>query len=335
MNLINDSDKIYVAGSTGMVGNSICKILHKKGFTIENKKLITTTKKTLDLRHQEEVNAWFKKYKPDIVISAAAKVGGIVANNSQPTEFLLENLRIQNNLIEAAWKNKVRRFLFLGSSCIYPKFAKQPIKEEYLLDGPLEETNQCYAIAKIAGLKLCEALNNQYNFDAISLMPTNLYGPKDNYINEQSHVFAALLRKFHEAKLTNKKEVICWGTGKPLREFLYIEDFAEACFYSLNNWSPKEQSHISEINGKIINWLNVGSGYEISIHNLAHKISKIVGFKGKILWDKKKPDGTPRKKLNCNRINKLGWFAKTDIDQGIMKTYESFKHEMKNNLIRI
>ena len=235
MSLLLQSDKIFVAGSRGMVGSAICRLLAKNGYTNENKRLLISSHQELDLRDINKLDSWFSNNKPDIVICAAAKVGGILANNSKPVDFLLENLKIQNNLIETSWKFGVKRFLFLGSSCIYPKEANQPIKEEYLLSGPLEATNQWYAISKIAGLKLCEAYRRQYNFDAIALMPTNLYGPNDNYDLKESHVMAALIRKFYEAKNNNANEVICWGSGKPLREFLFVDDFAEACLYCLRN----------------------------------------------------------------------------------------------------
>tara|TARA_Y100001978_G_scaffold201425_1_gene219753 strand:- start:22 stop:1020 length:999 start_codon:yes stop_codon:yes gene_type:complete len=327
--------RIYVAGSSGMVGSSLCRLLNSKGLTLDNKKLIITKRNDLDLTNYDSVDKWFKRNKPDIVIAAAAKVGGILANATQPSEYLLENLKIQNNLIEASWKNSVSKFLFLGSSCIYPKFAQQPLKEEYLLEGALESTNQWYAIAKIAGLKLCEALNNQYNFDAISLMPTNLYGPKDNYKDGESHVMASLIKKFYEAKISNKKEVNCWGSGKPMREFLYIEDFAEACYHILTTWCKDKSSKTDKNYFNIPRLINIGSDYEISISELASKIAKITDYKGTIIWDKSKPDGTPRKKLNTEKINKLGWHAKTNIDTGIFKTFESFKYELSNNSIRI
>ena len=335
MESLQDINKIFIAGSTGMVGSSICKLLNSKGFSKENNKLLINSRNTLDLKKTEDVNLWFKENRPDTVVVAAAKVGGILANKNNPVDFLLDNLKIQNNLIEAAWKNDVKKLLFLGSSCIYPKLAKQPIKEEYLLEGALECTNQWYAIAKISGLKLCEALKKQYEFDAISLMPTNLYGPNDNYKSGESHVIASLIKKFYEAKVYNLKEVICWGTGAPLREFLYVEDFADACFHLLQNWSNLNKEVLNSKNGNNLNWLNIGSNFEISIFSLAEKIADTVGFKGEIIWDKSKPDGTPRKKLDNQRINKFGWHAKTDLDQGLAKTFESFKSELKNKTIRI
>lgn len=333
--LISQNEKIYVAGSNGMVGSAICKSLTQRGFDLAKKNLLVTSKKELDLTKGIEVDIWFKKNMPDIVIFAAAKVGGILANNNNPVEFLLENIKIQNNLIESSWKYGVKKFLFLGSSCIYPKFCKQPIKEEYLLSDYLESTNQWYAIAKISGIKLCEAFRKQYNFNSICLMPTNLYGPRDNYNLNDGHVMAALIRKFYDAKINQSNEVICWGTGKPIREFLYVEDFAEACLFALENWEINSLSAPKDSNGMPLEWLNIGSDYEISIYDLSYKIAKIIGYKGKIIWDNSKPDGTPRKKLDNKHINNLGWQAKTDIDYGIRKTLESFKYELESKTIRI
>ena len=331
---LKKNHKIYVAGSNGMVGTAICNLLNKKGFTKQKNNLLVNSRNDLDLTNTKEVNIWFRKNKPDFVILAAAKVGGIHANNNYPVEFLLDNLKIQNNVIEASFRNKVKRLLFLGSSCIYPKLSKQPIKEEYLLSDSLEKTNQWYAIAKIAGIKLCEAYRKQYNFDAISLMPTNLYGPKDNYKLNESHVMAALIKKFYEAKIQNLEKVICWGTGKPLREFLYVEDFAEACLFTLENWNIDNIHAPKSKDGNPLCWLNVGSNYEISIFDLSKKISQIVGFKGEIVWDNNKPDGTYRKKLDSSHINKLGWVAKTDLDIGIRRTLAIFQEELKMNIVR-
>ena len=337
MNFLNNKLKIFIAGSNGMVGSAICRLLNKHNFNNQNKNLLTPSRNDLDLTETTKVIEYFSLNKPDIVIIAAAKVGGIMANNNKPVEFLIENLKIQNNLIEAAYTFGAKRLLFLGSSCIYPKFAKQPIKEEYLLTNTLEETNQWYAIAKIAGLKLCEAYRKQFDFDAISLMPTNLFGQKDNYDSEESHVMAALIRKFYEAKYNNYKKVICWGSGKPLREFLYVDDFADACIFTLNNWFPNEKNSPKHSNGKPLAWLNVGSNYEITIKDLAEKISAIIGYKGEIIWDKSKPDGTPRKKLDNSQINKLGWNAKTDLETGIKQSIDFFekdffKKNLSNNL---
>ena len=334
MSLLVSTDRIYVAGSSGMVGNSLCKTLENNGYNAINKKLLKTSRKIIDLRNLTQVDNWFNQNRPNIVIIAAAKVGGIFANKTYPVDFLLENLKIQTNLIETSWKYDVKRLLFLGSSCIYPKSSKQPIKEEYLLNDSLESTNQWYAIAKIAGLKLCEALKKQYQFDAISLMPTNLYGPKDNYDYKNSHVMASLIRKFYEAKMNNLDEVICWGSGRPLREFLFIDDFADACLDVLKYWEPNEYSAPKNEQGELINWLNVGSDFEISIKDLSEKISDIVGYQGKIKWDLTMPDGTLRKKLDNYYINKLGWRAKTNLDEGIKMTLDSFSTERKTNKIR-
>ena len=329
MNIFNQNHTIYVAGSEGMVGSAICRLLKKKGYKDKGKKLITIPRRELDLRDEKKLEDWFDSTKPDIVIIAAAKVGGILANKQKPVNFLLDNLKIQNNLIEKSYKFGVKRLLFLGSSCIYPKFAKQPIKENYLLTDYLESTNEYYAIAKIAGLKLCEAFRRQYNFDAITLMPTNLYGPKDNYDPKESHVMAAFIRKFYEAKKYNKKRVICWGTGKPLREFLYVDDLAEACLFILENWFPVNNDSKSNTKEDQTCWLNVGSENEISIKNLAEKISRIISYEGEIIWDTNMPDGTPRKKLDTSRINKIGWSAKTDLKEGIEKTIKSFEQEIR------
>lgn len=328
MNLLEKKDKIYVAGSNGMVGSAICRLLNKQGYKDTKKNLLTPSRNELDLTDLYHVEKWFEMYNPQIVIIAAAKVGGIMANMTRPVDFLLENLKIQNNLIETSWKFGIKRLVFLGSSCIYPKFSKQPIKENYLLSNNLEETNQWYAIAKIAGLKLCQALKNQYNFDAISLMPSNLYGPKDNYDLNESHVMAALIRKFYEAKIKNKKEVLCWGSGKPLREFLYVDDLAEACIFLLKNWDPRINNSPLDKDGNPLNWINVGCNFEISIKDLAKKIANIMNFKGKILWDSEKPDGTLRKKLDTSCMQNLGWEAKTNLDIGIRSTISSYKKEI-------
>ena len=329
MNIFNQNHTIYVAGSEGMVGSAICRLLEKKGYKDKGKKLVTIPRRELDLRDEKKLEDWFDSKKPDIVIIAAAKVGGILANKQKPVNFLLDNLKIQNNLIEKSYKFGVKRLLFLGSSCIYPKFAKQPIRENYLLTDYLESTNEYYAIAKIAGLKLCEAFRRQYNFDAITLMPTNLYGPKDNYDPKESHVMAAFIRKFYEAKKYNKKQVICWGTGKPLREFLYVDDLAEACLFILENWFPFNNDSKSNTKEDQTCWLNVGSENEISIKNLAEKISRIISYEGEIIWDTNMPDGTPRKKLDTRKINKIGWSAKTDLKEGIEKTIKSFEQEIR------
>tara|TARA_Y100000589_G_scaffold332036_1_gene388714 strand:+ start:900 stop:1889 length:990 start_codon:yes stop_codon:yes gene_type:complete len=324
MALLQKENKVYIAGSTGLVGGSIFRLLLKNGYKL-NKNLFISKRNELDLTDSKAVNHWFLNLKPDIVIIAAAKVGGIMANNSEPVDFLLENLKIQNNLIEASWRVGVKRLLFLGSSCIYPKLCKQPIKEKYLLTGELESTNEWYAIAKIAGLKLCQALKKQYDFDTITLLPSNLYGPGDNYDLQKCHVMPALIRRIYEAKIKNEEKIICWGSGKPLREFLYVDDLADASLYVLKNWNPDLKNSPLNEEGALINWLNIGSNQEISIKDLAFKISKIIGYKGKILWDTSKPDGTPRKKLNTQFIEKLGWQPKTNLDQGIKESILDFK----------
>tara|TARA_Y100000589_G_scaffold306488_1_gene321294 strand:- start:540 stop:1532 length:993 start_codon:yes stop_codon:yes gene_type:complete len=329
MTIFERPHSIYVSGSNGMVGSAICRLLIKNGYGNNPKKLLTTSRNELDLRNSERVDEWFKKFTPDIVIIAAAKVGGIMANKKNPVEFLLDNLKIQNNLIEKSYKYGVKRLLFLGSSCIYPKLSKQPIKEKYLLSNFLESSNESYAIAKIAGLKLCQAYKEQYNFDAFTLMPTNLYGPMDNYDMQNSHVMPALIRKIYEAKINKQSEIYCWGTGRPLREFLYVEDLAEACLFLLKNWFPNKHNTPLDNQGNPIYWLNVGSKYEISIQNLTKKISQIIEYEGKILWDNDMPDGTPRKKLDTTYINNLGWHAETDLDTGIKKTIKNFQLKFK------
>ena len=275
----------------------------------------------------EDVKNWFDLKRPDIVIIAAAKVGGIQANDIYSADFILENLKIQNNIIENAWRYGVKKLLFLGSSCIYPKFAKQPISEEELLTSSLETSNQWYAIAKISGIKLCEAFKKQYNFNAISLMPTNLYGPGDNYHPENSHVLASLIRRFCEAKFRNQKEVICWGTGSPLREFLHVDDLASACIFAIEKWDQDSSDAPKDINNKPLRFLNVGTGLDISIKELANLIAKIVGFQGEILWDKSKPDGTPKKQLNVNRINEMGWKSQIPLKQGLKETIKIYQEE--------
>ena len=333
--LINYDDRVFIAGGHGMVGNAIYKTLISYGYGISNRggEIKRPSRKELDLTNYNELEKWFKNNIPTVVIIAAAKVGGIFANQKYPFEFINENLKIEINLIELSMKYKVKRLLLLGSSCIYPKYANQPIKEEELLTKPLEETNQYYAIAKIAGIKLCEAARNQHNFDAICLMPTNLYGPNDNYHQFNSHVIPALIRKFEDAKENKIKSVICWGSGKPLREFLYVEDLAEACIFALEKWVPNSKTKNSNSSKNELCWLNVGSDNEISIKELALLISKIVGFDGEIKWDKTKPDGTPRKKLDTSRLENLGWKSKTSLEIGIKKTIEFYKKEkiMKMN----
>ncbi len=323
-NLINKSDTFFVAGHNGMAGKSIIKALIKKGYC-NNKnggKLYQISRKELDLSNYRDVMKWFKINKPKNVIVAAAKVGGIYANYKYPFEFISENLKIAQNIIEASWKNGSKRLLFLGSSCIYPKNANLPIKEEELLSSYLEKTNESYAIAKISGIKLCEAIRNQYKFDAISLMPTNLYGPGDNYCDESSHVMAALLKKFILAKRNKFKNVKCWGTGKPLREFLHVDDLGDACVHVLEKWNPDYEDSPKYKNGEKLLYLNVGSGEEISIKNLAEKIASLTEYKGDIIWDNAKPDGTFRKNLDISRIKSLGWEPKITLTNGIKKLIE-------------
>jgi len=309
--------KIYLGGHTGMVGSAILRELQTRGYT----NIIYKDLKELDLRNQSEVQKFFAETEPELVIIAAAKVGGILANNTYRAEFLYDNLMIEANLIHASYLNKVEKVVFLGSSCIYPKLAPQPLKEEYLLTDTLEFTNEPYAIAKIAGIKLCESYYRQYGCNYISAMPTNLYGPNDNFNLETSHVLPALIRKFHEAKVENKGSVTIWGTGKPLREFMYVEDLANAIVFMMENIEAKDLYE----NG--ITHLNVGSGKDIAIADLAKLISEIVGFNGKIEYDSTKPDGTPRKLMDVTRLNLLGWKYKTELKEGIIKAYNFFKEK--------
>ena len=305
--LISKGDRIFIAGHRGMAGSAICRALKRKGY--ENH--YVASRNELNLLDIKAVQNWFSENRPNIVILAAAKVGGIHANNTYPADFLLENLKIQNNVIETAWRSGVKRLLFLGSSCIYPKFADQPIKEDSLLAGALEPTNEWYAIAKIAGIKLCESLKKQYGFDAISLMPTNLYGPGDNYHPENSHVLPALIRRFYEAKESGSKSVSCWGTGLPMREFLHVDDLAEASIFALERWKPKAHER---------QFLNVGTGIDLSIKELAQLIAQIIGYNGEIVWDSTKPDGTPKKLLDVTRMNNLGWKAQITLKEGLTST---------------
>ena len=303
------TSKIYIAGHRGMVGSAILRKLESEGYN----NLITRTHKELDITNQQAVNNFFEKEKPEYVFLAAAKVGGIYANSTYPAEFLYDNLMIETNIIHAAYKNNVKKLLFLGSSCIYPKMAPQPIKEEYLLTGPLEKTNEAYAIAKIAGLRLCKHYNEQYNTNFISVMPTNLYGPNDNYDLKNSHVMAALIRKVHEAKINKKQEVIVWGTGTPKREFLHVDDLADAVIYLMQNHNAKD----------IGDFVNIGTGKDSTIQELAELIKEIVGFKGSIIYDTTKPDGTPRKLLDVSKLTQLGWKSKISLQEGIKKVYNN------------
>ena len=325
--LINRKDKIFIAGHKGMAGSAIMRSFFRNGYFQPSSGgcLLTASRDELDLLDESKVNKWFKKNTPDVVIIAAAKVGGIFANSQYPFEFISENLRIQQNIIENAWKNGTKRLLFLGSSCIYPKFSKQPINENYLLTGVLETTNESYAIAKIAGIKLCEALRKQYGFDAISIMPTNLYGPGDNYHYQNSHVFASFVRRFVEAKENDLEQVICWGTGTPYREFLHVDDLGDACLFLLENWDPNNKINIKNSKEKYSSIINVGSGKDLTIKNLAEKISKEVGYKGEIYWDSEKADGTPRKKLDISKLKSLGWEPSITLEDGIKRTVEEYK----------
>ncbi|HEY4495605.1 MAG TPA: GDP-L-fucose synthase [Candidatus Paceibacterota bacterium] len=302
------SSKIYVAGHKGLVGSAIVRALEKQGYD----NLILRTHSELDLLDQKSATDFFKKEKPEYVFLAAAKVGGIMANRTYPADFIYQNLQIQNNIIHHSHLNGVKKLLFLGSSCIYPRLARQPIKEEYLLTEALETTNESYAIAKIAGIKMCQAYNKQYGTDFISVMPTNLYGPNDNFDPETSHVLPALIRKFHEAKINNQTEVVVWGTGAPKREFLYVDDLADACIFLMNNYD----------NSEII---NIGTGEDISIKELAEMIKEITGFTGEINWDASKPNGTPRKLLDVGKLHNLGWKHQINLPDGILSVYEWYQ----------
>lgn len=305
--MLNRNSVIYVAGHRGLVGSALWRELQCSGFS----RLIGRTHSELDLRDTAAVDRFYAEAKPEYVLVAAARVGGIHANNTRPAEFLYDNLQIQNNLIHGAWKAGVKKLLFLGSSCIYPRLAPQPIQEDHLLTGPLEPTNQWYAIAKITGIKLCQAYRRQYGCDFISAMPTNLYGLNDNFDLNSSHVLPALIRKFHEAKATDAPTVTCWGTGAPLREFLFADDLARACVFLMEHYSEEQ-------------FINIGCGQEITIRELAETIRRVVGFEGRIIWDTTKPDGTPRKLMDSSRLFALGWRPQVDLESGIRKAYEDF-----------
>lgn len=305
---MNKQDKIYVAGHRGMVGSAIVRKLQKEGFS----NIITKTSKELDLRNQAEVNDFFAKEQPNYVFLAAAKVGGIHANNIYRAEFLYDNLMIEANIIHASYMHKVDKLLFLGSSCIYPKMAPQPLKEEYLLTNTLEHTNEPYAIAKIAGIKLCENYRKQYGCNFISAMPTNLYGPNDNYDLNNSHVLPALLRKFHTAKINNSEAVEIWGSGSPKREFLHVDDLADACFVLMQEYNGED-------------WFNIGTGEDISIKDLALTIKSVVGYEGELMFDSSKPDGTPRKLMDVSKLHSLGWKHQIELEEGIQKVYDEVK----------
>lgn len=311
--MITKNSKIYIAGHKGMVGSACWRLLDKLGY----KNLIGKSSKELDLRNQSAVNKFIRTEKPMAIIDAAAKVGGILANNNFPYNFIMDNLLIQTNLIKAAHDFNVEKFIFLGSSCIYPRESKQPIKEDYLLTGPLEKTNEWYAVAKISGLKLIESIRKQYNRDYVSLMPTNLYGPYDNFDLKTSHVLPAMIRKFHDAKISNSVSVNLWGTGMPMREFLYVDDLAEAVYYALRN---KLQDSL----------YNVGSGYDLKIKDLANLIKEIVSYEGSVNWDISKPDGTKRKIMDSTKFNSLGWEPKYSLEKGIYETYDWYQKNIKN-----
>ena len=305
--MINKFDKIYIAGHRGMVGSACWRALEKEGYT----NLIVKTSKELDLRDQKAVEEFIRTEQPVAIIDAAAKVGGILANDTYPYEFLMDNMLIQNNLIRSAHENNVSKFIFLGSSCIYPKFAPQPLKEEYLLTDSLESTNEWYAVAKISGVKLIEALRKEYGRDYVSLMPTNLYGPNDNFDLKSSHVLPAMIRKFHEAKLNGNAPVELWGTGSSMREFLHVDDLAQAVLFGLENTL---EEHL----------YNIGTGVDLTIKELANLIQSIIGHQGEILWDPTKPDGTPKKLLDSTRLRQKGWRHKIELNKGIIETYKNF-----------
>ncbi len=308
---MNSHDKIYIAGHRGMVGSAVKRKLEKEGFS----NLVYKTSNELDLRNQVAVHAFFETEKPDFVFLAAAKVGGILANDTFRADFLYENLMIESNIIHASWKSDVKKLMFLGSSCIYPRMAPQPLKEEYLLTGVLEHTNEPYAIAKIAGIKLCDAFRAQYGCDYISVMPTNLYGPNDNYDLKNSHVLPAMIRKFHEAKIKNEPSVTIWGTGEPKREFLHVDDLAEACIFLMKNYNEA-------------GLVNVGTGTDLSILELAKLVARITGYGGDIVKDTSKPDGTPRKLMDVSKLKGLGWEAKISLEEGIRSVYEDYQKRL-------
>ena len=305
--MMKKDSKIYVAGHRGMVGSAIVRELTRQGYT----NLVTRTHQELDLTRQTDVEAFFNEERPEFVFHPAGKVGGIVANQTHIADFMYENMLMEMNVIHSAWKFGVKKLEFLGSSCIYPRMAPQPMKEEYLLTGSLEPTNEGYALAKISGLRYCEYLNRQYGTDFISVMPTNLYGSNDNYHPEHSHVLPALIRRFHEAKVEGKMSVTCWGDGSPLREFLYVDDLANLCVFLMNNYSGNET-------------VNAGTGKELSIKELTELVAKVVGYEGEILWDTSKPNGTPRKLLDVSKAKNLGWTYKTELEDGIKLAYEDF-----------
>lgn len=310
---MNLNTKIYIAGHRGMVGSAVWDCLNEAGYS----NLIGKTSNELDLRNQQAVSDFFDVEKPEIVIDSAARVGGILANNNFPYQFLMENMQIQNNLIDSALKANVTKFIFLGSSCIYPKFAPQPLKEEYLLTDSLEPTNEWYALAKITGVKLCDAIRKQFGKDFVSFMPTNLYGERDNFDLETSHVLPAMIRKFHDAKINNIDHVILWGSGTPMREFLHVKDLAKAVLFSIEN----------KMNDSLY---NVGTGVDLTISELALMVKEVVGYQGKIVWDSSKPDGTPRKLMDVSKLKKIGWNSEIDLVKGLTMTYQWFLENQEN-----
>ncbi|MFN6134114.1 MAG: GDP-L-fucose synthase family protein [Synechococcaceae cyanobacterium] len=318
--LISSSDRIFVAGHRGMAGSAICRRLRAGGYH----QILEICRSELDLIDPVATNAWFARERPDVVVLAAAKVGGILANASYPGDFLLDNLKIQNHVIESAWRHGCRRLLFLGSSCIYPKFAPQPIREESLLTGALEPTNEWYAIAKITGIQLCRALRQQHGFDAISLMPTNLYGPADNYHPQNSHVLPALIRRFDQAVHDSAPEVVCWGSGTPRREFLHVDDLADAAVFCLEHWQPNPDE---------LQFLNVGTGVDLPIRELAELVASAVGYQGSISWDASKPDGTPRKILDVSALAQLGWQAQIPLAEGLARTVADYQQARREGSI--
>lgn len=310
---MNKNSKIYVAGHKGLVGSALVRVLNRQGFS----NVIGRTRKELDLTNQSEVNQFFESERPEYVFLAAAKVGGIHANDTYPAEFIFSNLQIQNNIIDATYRYGGKKLCFLGSSCIYPKFAKQPMDEGQLLDGKLEPTNEPYAVAKIAGIVMCQSYNRQYGTEFFSVMPTNLYGPGDNYHPQNSHVLPALLRRFHEAKVNNLPEVVIWGTGNPLREFLFSDDMARACVFLMQNYNEFRETRGGE-------HVNVGSGIEVSIRELAETLKDVVGYQGKLTFDLTKPDGTPRKLLDVSKLHRMGWKHEVELREGIKLAYDDF-----------
>lgn len=313
--MMKKTAKIYVAGHNGLVGSAIVRNLCASGY----RNIIVQTRSQLDLLNQERVNQFFHKEKPEFVFLAAAKVGGILANETYPANFIYENLVIQNNVLHSAFKHNVKKLLFLGSSCIYPKQSPQPIKEDYLLTGSLEATNEPYAIAKIAGIKMCQAYHKQYGMNFISVMPTNLYGPNDNFDPESSHVLPALIHKFHEAKMKQKKHVVLWGAGKAMREFLYVDDLADAVVFLMNTYNKPDI-------------INIGTGEDMSIRNLAQQVKKVVGYHGEIKWDTSKPEGTPKKQLDVSRLHRLGWKHQTSFQEGLALTYAWYQDTLSRSL---